>query len=226
MPPNMDDAPLTPSEHLVLERAERDFEEGVEWLRHRLRQHATSGGAGVIGRAMELGVAGAVGMLHLRPRHRDDVLLLLGLARRVHAGEHADSLATENLARVLRLREVGLVARVRDPDFHTALAYAQRMLAARLPDLARMTAVPQPRDYADLVVRAFPDPGYVLGFVEENRTIMREMLDHVETHPRILRVPHGWVPQITALAREVVDWEAQRIHASVRGIYGIETKEA
>ena len=215
MPPA---APLDVTDRLILERAEQDLEEGLEWVRQRLRD-PRRGHSPIVARAMEVGVMGAVSTLQLRPRYKDDVLFLLGLARRVNAGESAVDLAREHLPRALRMRELSLVARVKDAEFQPVLDLTRAIFAARLPDLARMVAVPDPASYPDLVRRAFPDPQYVVGFVEENRNLMFDIVGHVEARPRLLRLPSSWVPGLASVAREVVDWETQRVVASVRAMY-------
>lgn len=209
---------VTRADELIVERAQQDFEEGLEWVRLRLRD-PNRGHSTVVARAMELGVMGAVSTLQLRPRYKDDVHFLLGLAHRVNAGEDPTTLARENLPRVLRMRELALVARVREPPFQRVLDLALDVFQARLPDLARMAAVKEPASYGDLVRRAFPDAKYVLGFIEENREIMTEIVNHFETHPKLLRIPGSWVPSLASVAREVVDWETDRVTTSVRRMF-------
>lgn len=209
--------PLTRADALVLERAEQDFNEGLEWVRTRLRENKAH--PPLVARAMEMGVMGAVSTLQMRPRYRDDVLFLLNLAHRVNAGEDAATLARDNLDRALRMRELRLVARVAEPEFAPILDRARDIFVARLPDLARMVAVPDPDTYPDLVTRAFPDEAHVLGLIAENRAAMLEIIDHFARHPRLLRIPQAWVPSLTQISRDVVEWETDRVSASVRRMY-------
>lgn len=212
-------APLPRADQLIVDRAQEDFEEGLQWIRERLRQPGR--GSAFMARAMEVGVMGAVSTLQLRPRYRDDVVFLLALAHRVNAGEAPAALAQENLPRALRVRELSLVARVKEPDFQRVLDLALGIFETRLPDLGRMVAVEDPVDYPDLVRRAFPDEAYVLAFIDENRRTMIEMVDHFEKHPALLRVPDSWVPTLCAMGRDMVEWESARVGASVRAMYAV-----
>lgn len=208
---------MNPADAYILERAQRDFEEGLEFVRLRLRENTAH--PTLVARAMEVGVMGAVSTLQLRPRYKDDVLFLLSLAHRVHAGEDAGTLARENLPRALRMRELALVARVREHEFQRVLDLSLDVFEARLPDLARMIAVKDPSSYGDLVRRAFPDETYVLSFVEENREIMLEIIEHFEAHPKLVRIPTSWVPSLAQATRDVINWEADCVAASVREMF-------
>jgi hypothetical protein len=213
------DAPAIPhADRLIMERAQEDFEEGLEWVRTRLKS-PDSGHSTFVAKAMEMGVMGAVSTLQLRPRYKDDVRFLLALAHRVNAGEDALTLARENLPRALRMKELALVARVREPEFQRVLDLALDIFAARLPDLARMIAVKEPEGYPDLVRRAFPNEAYVEAFLQENREMMLEMVGHFEKHPKLLRVPNAWVPSLIDIGRDMVEWESARVIASVRTMH-------
>lgn len=205
----------TRAEALLVERAEAALEAGLQYKVERIR----AAGHPVLARAMEAGVVGAVSLIQLRERFRDDVLFLCSLARRAHAGEDPERLADENLARALRLRELALVAREKDPDFQPLLAQARDLMARRLPDLACMVAVEEPRDYDDLVRRAFPDRERVEALVEDNRVRVLRMVEHVAAHPHVLRVPRAWLGRLEGVGRDVVEWQAARVLKGLDEIY-------
>lgn len=209
--------PLSRADTLIIERAERDFEEGLAFVRDRLRDPSRH--SMLVGKAMEVGVMGIVSTLQLRPRYRHDVQFLLALAHRVNAGEDATQLARDNLDRAIRMREVALVARTKEPEFQRVLDIARTVFEARLPDLARMVAVPDPVDYPDLVRRSFDSSKHVAGFLLDNRDRMLEMTAHFEAHPKLLRIPHGWVPSLAHMTREVIEWETARVVRSVEEIF-------
>src|SRR5438874_5980665 len=142
------------AETLILEVAERDLQEGLAHARDLVRARFSRS---LFEKPLEAGIFGALHTLRLEARLRDDVKLLCALARRVNAGESAEALAAENIDRVLRLRELGILARTKEPEFHALLDRARAYFAARLPDLARMVAIDDAADYPELVRRAFPD---------------------------------------------------------------------
>lgn len=205
------------ADDLILEKAQEDFEEGLAFLRERLR--SGTGHPTFVARAMEAGILGAIATLQLRPRYREDVLFLLGLGHRVAAGEDAATLARENLDRALRMRELALVARVRDPAFPRVREIALGVFEARLPDLAKMVAVGEAPDYDHLVRAAFPEEAPVVAMIEENRVSMLALVEHVAGHPGILRIPASWVPSLSLVASDMIEWESARVLEAVRRIY-------
>lgn len=208
MPPTADD--------LLVERAHQDFEEGLAHARARIRErHGRLAGATLDGLVM-----GAVNVLRVREQMRDDVRFLVGLAHRAAAGESVEKLADENLARVLRLKaKMHFLAREDDPVFQEMLAMARALFVRRLPDLARMATTPEARDYDDLVRRAFPDRAEVDRIVDENVAAVAAMVEHLERHPNVLRIPQGMVPRIAETARDMVQWQAERVRRGVEEIY-------
>lgn len=210
-------ARLTPStaELILVARAREDLEAGIRYKVERIRASVHP----LLARAMEAGVLGAVSLIQLRERFRDDVLFLCALARRANAGEDPGTLADEHVARALRLRELALIAREKDPEFQPLLAMARDLMARRLPDLGRMVAVEDPRDYDDLVRRAFPDRSHVEDLVEDNRVRVLAIVDHVAAHPHLLRIPRAWVGKLRDVGRDVIEWETARVLKGVDEIY-------
>lgn len=209
--------PLPSADDLLARQAEIDFEEGLAFLRQRLRQnedHPT-----LVARAMEGGILAAIATLQLRPRYRDDVLFLLSLAHRVARGEDPCALARANVQRALRMRELALVARVKDPAFAGVERIALGVFEARLPDLARLVVVGEAPDYDHLVRAAFPERGRVEAMVRENQGAMLALVAHVEASPGLLRIPSSWVPSLSSTAREMIEWETDRVLGGVARIY-------
>lgn len=206
------------TESLILVRAEQDLEEGIRYKVERIR----ASGHPFFARAMEAGVTGAVSLIQLRERYRDDVRFLCELARRANAGEDPGRLADEHIARALRLKELSLVVREKDPEFQHVLVTAREILAKRLPDLGRMVAVKDPADYDDLVRKAFPDRKHVEAFVEENRLLMLRLLDDMTRHPHILRIPRSWVPKMAEIGRDIIEWQTARVLKGVDEIYSVQ----
>lgn len=204
------------AEAILAERAERDLEEGIHFNARRIRES----GHPFFARAMDAGVMGAISLIQLRERFKEDVRFVCGLARRVNEGEDSAALAAENISRAMRLKELALVAREKDPEFAGVLDRARGILAKRLPDLGRMVAVEDPKDYDDIVRRAFPDRARVELIVEENRVDVLAIIEHVATHPHLLRVPRSWVPKMRDIAVEVIEWETARVLKGVDEIYG------
>lgn len=210
---------MTGAHRILLDHAERDLEEGLDHVRARLRESA-KGPFAFVARGLETAVLAGLAALELRPRLREDVAFLLELCARVDAGEDPRKLAEENLAGVLRLKELGLVVRVKDPEFEPILALCRDAFAARLPDLARMARVPDPKDYDDLLVKAFPDREEPERIVRENRELMVRIVDHAERHPRLLRVPDALVPRFAELARDVTEWKTREVLRGIDEAYG------
>ena len=80
-----DTAALPPpdkAESLILVRAQQDLEDGIRYKVERIR----ASGHPFFARAMEAGVTGAVSLIQLRERYRDDVRFLCALARRASLG--------------------------------------------------------------------------------------------------------------------------------------------
>lgn len=205
----------TRAESILVERAQLDLAAGIEYKLARIR----ASGHPFLARAMEAGVSGAISLIQLRERFREDVLFLCSLARRANAGEDPGRLADEHLPRALRLRELSLIAREKDPAFQPLLAMARELMARRLPDLGRMVAVEDPRDYDDLVRRAFPARKHVEDLVMDNRARVLQILEHVAANPHLLRVPRSWLPKLGEVSRDVIEWETARVLRGVEDIY-------
>ena len=211
--------PPTRAEELLVQRAEVDLAAGIDYHVERIR----SSGHPLFARAMESGVTGAIRVIQLRERFRDDVLFICSLARRAHAGEDPRKLAEENIAQALRLKEMGLIAREKDPAFQAILADARDLMALRLPDLGRMVAVEDPKDYDDIVRRAFPERAYVEAMVRDNRTRVLAIVRRIGEDPHVLRVPRSWVPKLQDIARDLVEWQTARVLKGLDEIYATAT---
>lgn len=209
----------TAAHRILLDHAERDLDEGLEHVRRRLKESA-SGPLAFLARGLEAAVLGGVAMLELRPRLREDVAFLLDLAGQVEAGADPAKLAGEHLARVLRLKELNLIVKVKDPAFQPILDLCREAFAARLPDLARMAAVPEPRDYDDLLVRAFPDRKEPERIVRANRDLMLGIVEHAERNPHLLRMPSGFIPRVALIARDVTEWKTAEVLRGIEEAYG------
>lgn len=205
----------TRAESILVARAEVDLEAGIAYKMERIRAAAHP----FFARAMESGVLGAISLIQLRERFREDVLFVCTLARRAHAGEDPRKLADEHVARAMRLKELALIARVKDPEFEALLALARDLMADRLPDLGRMVTVEDPVDYDDLVRRAFPDRKRVDDLVEDNRVRVLRIVGHVAAHPHLLRIPRAWVGKLEEVGRDVVEWQTARVRRGVDEIY-------
>lgn len=201
---------------LILARAEQDLDEGLARTRVLARQHASHA---FLAGAYEAVVNTALASIHLKTRFRDDVNLLMGLAHRVNGGDDPETLARENLARAVHLKELALIAREKDPEFQPILDATLAHFARRLPDLARMVAVNAPATYSDLVREAFPHRLEVDSIVQANRDHVIWIVDHLEAHPHLLRLPHSFVPRLARTAREVVEWQTARVKQGVEEIY-------
>jgi hypothetical protein len=207
------------AERILLAKAEADLDAGLAHLRERLASEA-HGPLAFLARAVESAVMGGLAALELRPRLRDDVQFLVDLARRVQAGEDPERLAAENVARVLRLRELGLLVRTKDPRFQPVLDRCREDMARRLPDLAHMVAVPDPRDYDDLLLRAFPTRETPDRIVAENGALMAWIFDQADAHPELLRIPRNLVPKLTRIGRDVTRWQIDRVQRGLDEAYG------
>lgn len=204
---------------IIVQKAEADLDAGLEHLR-KLLASETHGKLAFLARAVEGAVLGGIAMLELRPRMRDDVHFLIGLAGQVHDGADPAALADEHLLRVIRHRELGLVVRVKEPEFQPVVEMARAAMTKRLPDLARMVSVEAPKDYDDLLLRAFPTVDEPRQIVAENRELMDAIFAHAEAHPHLLRIPKTLVPRLANLAREVTDWQTKRVEEGLRQAYG------
>lgn len=212
-------AGLPPSHRILLDHAERDLDEGLDFVRRRLRE-AASGRLALAERSLEAAIVAGLAALELRARLREDVAFLLRLADEVTAGADARKLAEENVARVLRLKELNLVVKVKDPAFQPVLDLCRESFARRLPDLARMAAVKDPADYDDLLRRAFPDRAVPERIVAENRELMVRVVEHAERNPQLLRMARGFVPRVAELAREVTEWKTEQVLRGIDEVYG------
>lgn len=212
--------PDAPASHrILLDHAERDLDEGLDFVRRRLKE-SSSGPLAFLARGLEAAVLGGVAMLELRPRVREDVAVLLDLAAQVRAGADPRKLAEENVGRVLRLKELGLIVKVKDPAFQPVLDLCRDAFAARLPDLARMEGVKDPRDYDDLLLKAFPDRELPERIVRENRELMMRIVEHAEKNPHLLRMPSSFAPRIAQIAREVTEWKTAQVMQGIEDVYG------
>ena len=211
--------PRNAAHRILLDHAERDLDEGLAFVRQRLRESA-KGPFAFVARGLEAAVVAGLAAIELRPRLREDVAFLLDLCAQVDAGADPRKLAEEHLARVLRLRELGLVVKVKDPAFQPVLDLCREAFAARLPVLARMARVPEPRDYDDLLVRAFPERDEPERIVRANRDLMLAIVAHAEKNPSLLRLPHALVPRVVELAREVTEWKTKEVLRGIDEAYG------
>lgn len=207
---------MTRADDILVARAEADFEDGLKHTRAEMRRkHGLLAGATLDGLVMT-----AVTGLGMRSRMKEDVRHLIAVAHRVANGEDPEILADEHLAHVLRLKsQMAIIAREDDPEFQHIKKVARDLFAKRLPDLAKMVVVTGPRDYADLVRQAFPERAYVDAMVEENATAVAAIVDHLEKHPHILRMPGGFVPKVAQMAREMVVWKTADVKRGVAEIY-------
>jgi hypothetical protein len=204
------------ADELILERAERDLDEGLAHTKERIRATVHNPFLRV---PFEAAVFGAVHTLQLKHRYRDDVKFLLSLAHKVAAGEDPRALAEANVDRALRTKELALIVREKDPAFKTILERNVDLMATRLPDLARMATVKDPVDYPDIVRRAFPDRKEVESLIASNRLFTLWLIEHFEAHPHLLRVPHSFLPKLSELSREMVEWQTARVLRALDAIY-------
>jgi hypothetical protein len=209
-------ATISAADALIIERAQKDLEEGIDHTRARIRASHPNP---FVWRPMEAAVNAAISGLQLRSRYRDDVKFLLSLAHRVADGADPVAIADENLARAIHLRELSVVVREKDPEFAPMLVKAKQQFALRLPDLARMVRVADATSYVEIVRKAFPDRKEVEALVASNRLYTLEMVEHLERHPHLLRVPHSWIPRFGDLSREIIDWQTKKILDSLDEIY-------
>lgn len=199
-----------------MEHAEEDLERGIARIRARVREaHGP-----FVGSTMDALVVGAVATLRLRARRREDARFLISLARRVQAGEDPRAIAEEHVDDVLRLRDsMASLVRSHDPDLQPARALALDLFARRLPDLARLASVDDPRDYDDLVRRAFPERSHVEEVVEDNARTVAAMVDHLERHPHLLHAPRSLTPKLASIARDMVAWTTREARRGIDEIY-------
>lgn len=207
----------TKTDDIIVERAHRDFEDGLAHLREHVR--ATHGR--FAGAALDAVIVGAVSALHVRARMRDDVRHLLAIAHRVAGGEDARKLAEEHLDHVLRLQtKMHLIAREDDPAFGEIRAMSLELLAKRLPDFARLASATG-ETFDDLVRDAFPDRAYVDAMVDDNARAVNAIVDHLEKHPHVLRAPAALAPKLAVTAREMITWKLAEARRGVDEIYAL-----
>lgn len=211
-------SPATAAERIILAKAEADLDAGLGNLRERLAKEI-NGPLAFLARGVEAAVMGGITALELRPRMREDVQFLMDLAKRVHAGEDPARLARENIQRVLRVRELNLVVKVKDAKFQPVVARCEAEMAKRLPDLARMVAVEDPKDYDDLLRRAFPTRELPDQIVAENTLLMDWIFAYAEANPELLRIPRSLVPKLTTIGRDVTHWQTARVKAGLDATY-------
>lgn len=201
---------------LIMQRAEEDLDEGIAYARVLARKNASPA---FLAGAYEAAVNTAIATIHLKTRFKDDVAFLLELAHRVNGGDDPEALARENLARAIHLKELGLIAKEKDPAFQPILDASRDNFAKRLPDLARMVAVRSPPSYPDLVRSAFPHRAEVDKMLDENRDHVVWVVEHLEKNPHLLRLPAAFLPRLARTAREVVEWQTARVKKGVDEIY-------
>lgn len=204
------------ADDLLVARAEADFEAGLAHARERLRaSHGRIAGA-----ALDALVMGAVAALHVRARLGKDVRDLVEIARRAQRGEDARVLGAQHLDHILRLkRGMHLIAREDDPEFLYVREMALDLLEARLPDLARMAAVEGATSYDEVVRKAFPDRAHVDHLVDDNARRVGALLDHLEKHPHVVRMPQTMAPKLAQSAREFLAWKVAEVKRGVDEIY-------
>lgn len=203
---------------VLVDRARRDVQDSLAYLRERLRREPRG-----LMRGLELGVLGLVSLVNPEARIGHDVDKVVAVARRHLAGEPAAALASEALHETLGTRELALVVRVKEPAFQHVLDVAERVFRERLPDFSRMISVEEPADYPDLVRRAFPDRALVERIVAENAKDVVELIAHFRAHPHLLRLPRSWVPKATLIADEMVAWKLVEVAREVDDIYGADS---
>lgn len=206
----------TKTDHILIERAHQDFEDGLVHLRAHIREsHGRFAGA-----ALDALIMGGVSALGVRAQMRSDVRDLLAIAHKVNAGEDVRKLAEAHLDKVLRLKsKMHLIAREDDPAFKEIRARCLDLFERRLPDLAKLAAVKDPADYDDLVRKAFPDRSVVDALVSDNATAVAAIIDHLETHPHVLRMPASMAPKLAEVAREMISWKVAEVRKGVDAIY-------
>lgn len=201
---------------ILLDHAQKDFDAGLAHTRAELRRkHGL-----IVATTLDGLVMTAVTGLGMRSRMKDDVKLLLSIAHEVAAGADPKPLAEKHLDHVLRLKsKMHLVAREDHADFQRIRAMALELFVKRLPDLAKMVSVKEPASYDDLVRQAFPDRAYVDVMVDENAHTILGIIEHLEKHPHVLRVPSGFAGKIAGMARDMVAWKAGEVKRGVAEIY-------
>lgn len=204
------------ADDILVARAEADLETGLAHTRAELkRKHNVFVSATLDGIVMT-----AVAAISLRTRMKEDVRLLLGVAHEVAQGADPRPLAEKHLDHVLRLKsKMNLIAREDDPEFQAIRAMALDLFVKRLPDLAKMVSVADPKDYDDIVRRAFPDRAYVDAMVDDNARVMFAIIDHLEKHPHVLRIPQGLSGKMASMARDMTTWKAAEVKRGVAEIY-------
>ncbi|HUR69097.1 MAG TPA: hypothetical protein VM370_07605 [Candidatus Thermoplasmatota archaeon] len=214
------EAEVATADDLIVARAELDFEEGLAHARARIKEtHGFISGA-----ALDALITGAVAALQVRTRMGKDVRELIDIARRAQNGANARSLCAAHLDHILRLkRGMHLVAREDDPEFLHIRERCLDIFEARLPDLAKMAAVTDATDYSDLVRKAFPERAHVDAIVEDNAARVAAILDHLEKHPHVLRMPQSMAPKLARTSREFLAWKVADVKRGVDEIYRART---
>lgn len=209
---------MNAAERILLAKAEADLDAGLAHLRERLKGEA-HGPLAFLARGVEAAVMGGISALELRPRIRDDVTFLLGLAQQVRDGADPAHLAAQHVERVLRVRELNLVVKVKDPRFQAVVDRCKVEMARRLPDLARMSSVDEPADYDDLLRRAFDGPDQPQRILDENHALVMWIFEHAEANPDLLRLPRSLVPKLAAIGRDVTSWQTTRARQGIHAVW-------
>ena len=199
---------------ILIERATRDVHDTLVEVRRRFASHPN-----VAVRRLGAPVLALVALVNPHKRMARDVDALLRVAARYQAGESAEALADEQLAELLDLRSLRLVIRTEHAQWARVMVLTRRVFVARLPDLARLVAVEAPVDYADLVRRAFPVESVVQEIVARNGAETLALLDDVQRHPDLLRLPSAWIEHLMPFAHEVVAWKLAQIADELAAIY-------
>ena len=207
---------MTPTaDDLIVQIAKRDGELGVQRALQTIRASHNKPIAAVLSGLVHT----AVNTLHVIDRMEAEVRFIISYAHRLNAGEDVRALVHEALPELLRRKRVHLLIRDKDPAYkpleHAHFAAFER----RLPDLARMVAIKDPASYDDLVRRAFPDRAYVEHIIDDNAAFVHGVVDHLESHPQLLRVPQGLVGKLSDAARDIVDWQIAKVRAGLDEIY-------
>lgn len=213
-------SPLPTARDVLVERATRDVDDTIQHLRERLREESK----GWL-RALETVVFSLITLINPRGRIARDIDHLMTVAKRVEAGEDARTVAHEMLHDTLRLWELNLVIRIKDPLFQHALEVSERLYAERLPDFARMAAIENPLDYADLVRRAFPDRAYVDAIVHTNGEEVLRILTLARANPQLIRIPKSWMPKLLDIGEDMVKWKIHEVHRELDDIYKTTTPQ-
>ena len=209
-------AALKPTaDDLIVQTAKRDGELGVQRALQTIRERHSR----PVAAALTALVHTTINTLHVIDRMEAEVRFIISYAHRLNAGEDVRALVHEALPELLRRKRVNLLVRDKDPAYKPLEHAHYAAFERRLPDLARMVAVEDPVDYDDMVRRAFPERPYVDHIIDDNAAFVHGIIDHLESHPQLLRVPQSLVGKLSDAARDIVDWQIQKVRAGLDEIY-------